>query len=123
MNPPDIHLLDLPVELLLKILKRLNNMDVLYSLIGVEGLGLLAQDKIFTHTLNFVFTDNDSINEAMLNRFCNSILPQIQSNVKCLVLETTTMDHILRAGVYPNLTQLKIFKFDANIFSHCCTGK
>jgi hypothetical protein len=123
MNRTDIHLLDLPVEILLKILKRLNNMDVLYSLIGVEGLDRLAQDEIFTNTLNFVFTNNDSINEPMLNRFCNSILPRIEYNIKCLVLETTTMDRILRAGVYPNLIQLKIFKFRANTFSYFCTGK
>lgn len=28
-------------------------MDVLYSLTGVEELDLLAQDEIFTHSLNF----------------------------------------------------------------------
>ncbi|CAF2981627.1 unnamed protein product, partial [Rotaria sp. Silwood2] len=102
-------------------------MDVLYSLIGVEGLDLLAQDEIFTNTLNFALTNNDdnySIDESMLNRFCNDILPRIQYTVKCLVLETTTnMDRILRAGVYPNLTQLKIFKFHANVFSHFCTDE
>ncbi|CAF1154908.1 unnamed protein product [Rotaria sordida] len=102
-------------------------MDVLYSLIGVEGLDLLAQNEIFTNTLNFALTNNDdnySIDEPMLNRFCNDILPRIQYTVRCLVLETiTTMDRILRAGVYPNLTQLKIFKFQANVFSHFCTDE
>jgi hypothetical protein len=123
MNRTDIHLLDLPVEILLKILRKLNNMDVLYSLVGIEGLDLLVQDDTFTNTLNFVFTDNDSIKESMLNRFCNSILPRIESNIKCLVLETTTMDRILRVGIYPNLTQLKISRFHANSFSDFCTGK
>ncbi|CAF1354120.1 unnamed protein product [Rotaria magnacalcarata] len=126
MNRTDIHLLDLPVEILLKILKRLNNMDVLYSLIGVEGLDLLAQDDIFTNTLNFVLTDNGdyySINEPILNRFCNDILPRIQYNVRSLYLETTTMDHILRAGVYPNLTKLKIFKFHENFLLHFGTDE
>jgi hypothetical protein len=123
MNRTALHLLDLPVEMLLKILKRLNNMEVLYSLIGVEGLDLVAQDEIFTNTLNFVFTDNDSNKELMVNRFCNDILPRIQYNVKYLILETTTMDRILRAGIYPNLTQLKISKFRADIFSHFCTDK
>jgi hypothetical protein len=123
MNCIDIRLSDLPAEILLKIFKKLNNMDVLYSLIGVEGLDLVAQDEIFTNTLNFVFTDNDSNKELMVNRFCNDILPRIQYNVKYLILETTTMDRILRAGIYPNLTQLKIFKFRADIFSHFCTGK
>ncbi|CAF3217807.1 unnamed protein product [Rotaria socialis] len=123
MNHRDIHLLDLPVEILLNILRKLNNMDVLYSLIGIEGLDLLAQDEKFTNNHNFVFASNDSINEPMLNRFCNSILPRIQYNVKCVVLETKTMDRILRAGIYPNLTQLKIFKFQANIFSKFCTDE
>ena len=103
MNRTDIHLLDLPVEILLKILKRLNNMDVLYSLIGVEGLDLLAQDEIFTNTLNFVLADNGdnySIDEPILNRFCNDILPRIQHNVRCIYLEITIMDRILRAAVF-----------------------
>ncbi|CAF1303127.1 unnamed protein product [Rotaria magnacalcarata] len=96
-------------------------MNVLYSLIGVQGLDLLAQDKIFTNSLNFVLANNDPITEQILNRFCNSILPRIHDNVKCLVLETTIMDRILRAGIYSNLTQLKIFKFQTNIFSRFCT--
>ncbi|CAF4026312.1 unnamed protein product [Rotaria sordida] len=124
MNRTDIHLLDLPVEILLKILKELNNIDVLYSLIGIEGLDILAQDEIFTNTLNFAFTDNNdkySMDEPMLNRFCKDILPRIHYNVKCLYLETTTMDRILRAGIYPNLTQLKIFQFHGNLFLHFCT--
>ncbi len=69
MNRSDIHLLDLPVEILLKILKKLNNMDVLYSLIGVKGLDIVAQDEIFTNALNFVLPGNDdydSIDEAMI---------------------------------------------------------
>ena len=123
MSCIDIRLNDLPAEILLKIFKNLNNMDVLYSLIGVEGLDLLVKDDIFTNTLNFVFPDNDKIEESMLNRFCNSILPQIESSVKCLVLKTTAMDRILRAGIYSNLTQLKILRFHASIFSHFCTGK
>ncbi|CAF1125301.1 unnamed protein product [Rotaria sordida] len=124
MNRTDIHLLDLPVEILLKILKELNNIDVLYSLIGIEGLDILAQDEIFTNTLNFAFTDNNdkySMDEPMLNRFCKDILPRIHYNVKCLYLEITTMDRILRAGIYPNLTQLKIFQFHGNLFLHFCT--
>ena len=122
MNRTEVHLLDLPVEILLSILKKLNNMDVLYSLIEVEGLGLLAEDQIFTKSLNFVSTD-DSDNKSMVNRFCNDILPRIQHEVKCLCLEAKTMDRILRTAVYPNLTRLKIVGIRANSFSNFCTGK
>lgn len=39
-------------------------MDVLYSLTGVEELDLLAQDEIFTHSLNFAAAD-DNDNESV----------------------------------------------------------
>ena len=127
MNRPHLQLTDLPVEILIKIFKKLNNIDLLYSLIGVQGLDLLAQDKIFTDTLDFVSTnsddDNHSFDERILQRFCTDILPRIQSNVRYLILEGTMMDQILRAALYSNLTQLKIFKFHANTFSSFCTGK
>ncbi|CAF4228759.1 unnamed protein product, partial [Rotaria magnacalcarata] len=31
------------------------------------------------------------------------------------------MNRILQAGLYPNLTQLKLFKFRTNVFSPFCT--
>jgi hypothetical protein len=107
MTGMNICLLDLSNEILFTILKKLDNMNVLYSLIGIsiERLDLLAKDKIFTNTLNFVLTDVDdvcSIPDPILNRFCNDILPQIHCNVRCLTF----------AGDFPNLTQLKMFKFN-----------
>jgi hypothetical protein len=59
MNRSNIHLLDLPDEILLIILKKLNNIDVLYSLLNIENnrLDILAQDKFFTKTLNLVLSD------------------------------------------------------------------
>jgi hypothetical protein len=127
MNRTNARLVDLPNEILLIILNNLNNMDVLYSLIsiGIERLDLIAQDKIFTNTLNFVSTDTDeicSINDSILDRFCIHILPKIHYNVKCLVFESMTMERILHSGDYPNLTHLKIFKFNQDIVSHYFTG-
>jgi len=89
----DIHLLHLPNEILFTILKKLDNRNVLYSLIsiGIERIDLLAQEKTFSNTLNFVSTDADdtcSINEPILDRFCIDILPRIQYNVKCLIFES-----------------------------------
>jgi hypothetical protein len=117
MTGMNICLLDLSNEILFTILKKLDNMNVLYSLIGIsiERLDLLAKDKIFTNTLNFVLTDVDdvcSIPDPILNRFCNDILPQIHCNVRCLTFESMIMERILLAGDFPNLTQLKMFKFN-----------
>jgi len=55
MNQSNVGLLDLPNEILLIILKKLNNMHVLYSLLAVDNqrLDILAQENTFTNTLNF----------------------------------------------------------------------
>jgi len=60
MNQSDIHLLDLPDEILIIILKKLDNIDVLYSLFGVnnERLDRLVDDNVFTNILNFARTSS-----------------------------------------------------------------
>ncbi|CAF4654894.1 unnamed protein product, partial [Rotaria magnacalcarata] len=58
MNQSKVGLLDLPDEILVTILKKLDNIDVLYSLLDVDNqrLDIIAQGNIFINTLNFVFT-------------------------------------------------------------------
>ena len=128
INNSKMCLLDLPNEILIKIFKNLSNMDILYSLTGidVERLDLLVQSEIFTNTLNFVSNDSDticSINDSILDRFCLNILPQIQHNVRYLIVEAGTMERILLAGEYPNLIKLKIFNLNEEILSQYLTGK
>jgi hypothetical protein len=128
MSQRDIHLLDLPNEILFNILKKLNNMDVLYSLLDINNqrLHIIAQDEIFTNILNFVSisstNDISSISNRKLDRFCTEILPQIHHNVKCLILESVSIERILIAAEYPNLTQLKIFNFKEEIMSRYFKG-
>jgi hypothetical protein len=129
MNQCNINLLDLPTEILLIILKKLDNTDVLYSLFDVNNLRLdnIIQENTFTNTLNFVLitlTDDIlSISDPILDRFCISILPRINYNVKSLILNSLSMERILLASDYPNLSELKIFNFNAKIASHYFTGK
>ena len=108
----DLQLLDLPDELLLIILKKLDNIDVLYSLVDINNnrLDVLAQDKLFTSILNLVLTD-----EKIFDRICIDILPRIDHNVKRLILESSSIKRVLLAGNYLNLTNLKLFKFGQNI--------
>ncbi|CAF3509860.1 unnamed protein product [Rotaria sp. Silwood1] len=115
MSRSDVNLLDLPDEILLTILKKLNNIDVLYSLLDDNNKHLcsLAQEKIFTNALNFVSIDNiSSIDQHKLDRFCIHILPKIHQNVECFIVEPTLMKCILLATDYPNLTELKLFNFN-----------
>jgi len=85
MSRSNIHLLDLPNEVLFIILRKLNNIDVLYSLLDINNgrLDIVAQDKIFTNILNFVDIDNISL----IDRFCIYILPRIRHNLKYFILE------------------------------------
>jgi hypothetical protein len=129
MNQSNIDLLSLPTEILLIILKKLDNTDVLYSLFGVDNqrLDTILQENTFTKTLNFVLTtstdDIFSIADPILNRFCISILPRIHYNVNSLIVDSISMEKILLAGDYPNLIQLKLRNFNWDIVSRYFTGK
>ena len=121
MSRSNVLLLDLSDELLLIILRKLGNIDVLYSLMNInnERLDMLAREKTFSSTLNFVCINNISL----INRFSTDILPRISDNVKYFILEPALMECILLATVYPNLTELKLFNFDRQIALKYFTGK
>ena len=123
MNQSNIHLLDLPNEILLIILKKLGNIDVLYSLFGIknERIDALIEDDVFTSILNFVRTS--SITDDKLDRFCIYILPQKHNYIRKLILDTTYMERILLVGDYPNLTSLELFNFGQEIVCHYFTGE
>ncbi|CAF0836722.1 unnamed protein product [Adineta steineri] len=121
MNRSNAHLLDLPDEILLIILKYLNNIDVLYFLFDInnERLNILAQEYIFSNILKFVSIDNNSI----IDRFCIDILPRIHHNVKCFAFDSVFMERILLATDYPNLTVLTIFQFQQEIAANYFTNE
>ena len=127
MSRSDIHLLDLPDEILLIILKKLNNIDVLYSLLNIhnERLTTLAQEKIFSNILNFASSDSiSSMDRRKLDRFCIDILPRIHFNVKCFILEPGSMERILLLTAdYLYLTELKLFDFQQEIALYYFTSK
>ena len=130
MNQHTVHLLDLPDEILFLILKKLENVNVLYSLLGTNNqrLEILALEQIFSSILNFVSisqstNETSSISDSILDRFCIGIIPRIHKNVKSLIVESISMKRILRAGIYPNLIELKIFNFNKAIVSRYFMGK
>jgi hypothetical protein len=111
MNVSHIHLLDLPDEILLNIFKKLDNADVLYSLLGINSKRLenIIQHESFSNVLNIAsMTQNTSIICPILDRFCGYILPQISFHVKCLILEPKYMERLFLVSHYPNLTELRI---------------
>ncbi|CAF3049737.1 unnamed protein product, partial [Rotaria sp. Silwood2] len=120
MSQSNVDFSDLPNEILLNILKKLDNIGVLYSLFGVidERFDSLLQDDIFTNTLNLLTNsadNNSSLVDPMLDRFCIDILPRIHCNVKHLILESTSMGRIFLTGTFPHVTRLHVFNFGQHI--------
>ncbi|CAF3369688.1 unnamed protein product [Rotaria socialis] len=111
-----IQLNDLPDEILLIILKKLDNIEVLYSFIGFnKQLDQLVHGSIFTNCLTMTRRSNDSyypLNGPVFQRFCSQILPKIHHKVKWLNLESSTMKDILLCTNYPNLYGLGLYNIN-----------
>ena len=112
------------------ILKKLHTVDVVYSFVNIHNqrLAQIAQEKTFTQTLDFVLIapDGDVMplpDPIILDRFCIHILCKIHHNVKSLAVESASIERILLATDYPNLTELKIFRFEDELVSNYFTGK
>ncbi|CAF3876280.1 unnamed protein product [Rotaria sordida] len=112
-----VQLNDLPDEVLLIIFKKLNNVKVLYSLMGInKRLDKILHDSIFTTNLTLLkYLSYDSIyslSNSMLDRYCMEILPKINNKIKCLDLESSSMERILLSANYPNLFGLGIYNIE-----------
>ncbi|CAF1492795.1 unnamed protein product [Rotaria sordida] len=111
-----IKLNDLPDEILILILKKLCNVEVLYTLIDVnKRLNAIAHDSTFANHLTLLCKQDDLISplpDPMLDRFCSQILLSIHYKVKSLKLESTSMERILLTTNYPNLYELGLYGID-----------
>ncbi len=111
MNHQTVHLLDLPDEILLIIMKKLGSVNVLYSLLGVNQLlDQMARSIDNTKFIDFsIVLPNDnfsSFNHVKFNRLFYEILSQIHHNVKALTLDQFSMKRVLLACEYPNLRMI-----------------
>ncbi|CAF4961773.1 unnamed protein product [Rotaria sp. Silwood1] len=117
MKHSSVELNDLPDEILMIILKKLSNVQVLYSLIGVnKRLHAIVHDPIFTNCLtlmNYVSVDStDPLSGPVLDQYCLQILPSIHHKIKWLNLESSSMKRILLATNYPNLYGLGLYDIE-----------
>ncbi|CAF1135776.1 unnamed protein product [Rotaria sp. Silwood1] len=105
---------DLPDEI---ILKNLFNVEVLYSLIGINNrFNTIAHDSIFTSRLtltrDFLNDSTYPLSDSMLDEFCSQILPEIHHKNKWLNLESSYMKWILLATNYPNISELGFYNIN-----------
>jgi hypothetical protein len=113
MNHSSAQLMQLPDELLLIILKKLDNVDVLLSLTGSNPrFDRIICDPCFTTEIDFIRLSDDERCAEMntfIDRFCSDILPRIHHQIKWLKVQSTSMERLLLAADYSNLSQLDIF--------------
>ena len=112
-----VGLQDLPNKVLIFILKKLCNVEVLYSLKDVnKRLNAIACDSIFTNRLTLLKHVShyriDSLPEPILSRFCSQILPEIRHQIKWLDLESSSIQRILLSTNYPNLYGLGLYNIE-----------
>ncbi|CAF5045275.1 unnamed protein product [Rotaria sp. Silwood1] len=128
MKSSFIHLNDLPDEILIYILKKLDNFQVLYSLIGVnDRLNKIANDSIFTNNLTLMkYLSNDSIYplaNSTLDRLCSKILPLIHNKIEWLNIESSSIKRILLVTNYPNLHGIGLYNINMKKFLSLFTDK
>lgn len=120
---------DLPNELLMFIFNKMSNVEVLYSLFGInERLNSIVQDQIYTNRLFFLKCSSKKIvnrfsPEIISDRFCLQILPSICEKIQCLSVDSSSMKQILSAVNYPNLHVLGLFNIEEETVQSLFTGK
>ncbi|CAF1037020.1 unnamed protein product [Rotaria sp. Silwood1] len=109
MEYSSVKLNDLPDAILLIIMKKLHNVEVFNSFIGVnKRFNRIAHDRTFSSYLSLMKRSShnsmyDPLSDSMFNQFCSQILPEIHHQINWLDLESTAMDRILLATNYLNL--------------------
>jgi hypothetical protein len=63
------------------------------------------------------------MNNITLDRFCSQILPKIDHKIKWFNLESLSMERILLAVSYPNLSGLGLFNIEHEIAKRLFIGK
>lgn len=118
---------NLPVEILMIIFQNLTNVELLYSLFGVnQRLNQIIENSTFTSELTLskssTFVSIEHLFDQIIDRFCLEILPKIHYKIKRLNLESSSMKRILSIS-FPNLNELGIYIVENKAILSLFTGK
>ena len=131
-NDYHLNILDFPDEILLIILKNVNVIDIVSSLVGINQLfDRLIVDPLhirhvdMTNGLieNSLYDLVSSTDVEILSRFCQHILPRIHHHIEQLTLAPYSIKTILQtADHYPRLHTLSLVYFQEDVFYRYLTG-
>jgi hypothetical protein len=128
MNHECIQLTDISDEILLLILNKLSNIEVLYSLIGINlRFDRIVSDPIFTNHLTLLKRSSNGVIKLLDDRtfdcVYSQILPKIHRKIKWLDLESLSMERVLLSIDYPNLYGLSLFNIERELAVRVFDGK
>ena len=129
-HPSRVNIVDLPNEMLLIIFSKLKTVDVLYSLVDVnERFDQLVFESFHVHSLDaakmIIKSDEDvsvSIDNRVLTKICEKILPRIHHQLNELTVEQHSMERILLKVNYPQLHSLSLVYFQEEMLFRYLSG-
>jgi hypothetical protein len=127
LNKNDMNILDLPDEMLFTVLKKMNMVDVFYSLADVnQRCHRLVLDSLYISHLNLrnktLLNRSSPIANQVLDRICEKILPRIHHKINKLTVQPLSMKCILLPINYPQLHSLSLANFKQKILLQYLTG-
>ncbi len=128
-NNNHLNIVDLPNEILLIIISKLNIGEVFYSLVDInERFVQLVLDPLYIRNLDMTimtmqsfYNRTFSIDDQVLSRICENILPQIFDQVNKLTVEQNSIERILTVN-YPQLYSLSFVNFKEERLFQYLTG-
>ncbi|CAF4262730.1 unnamed protein product [Rotaria socialis] len=122
-----MNILDLPDEMLLAIFNKMNMIDVLYSLVGVnQRLDQLIFDPLYICHLNArvnsLLNSNSNIANHILDRICEKIIPWVHHKITKLTAQPLSIERILYRMNYPQLHFVSLVDFGQAILVQHLTG-
>lgn len=115
-NNNDINILDLPDEMLLIILSKLDMVDVFYSLVDLnKRFNQLVLDPLYIYHLNLTvktsLNHNSPVDNQVFDQICTKLLPRIHYKVNKITVTPPSMKFIFNTVDYPQLHSLSLVNF------------
>ncbi|CAF1568533.1 unnamed protein product [Rotaria magnacalcarata] len=115
-NNNDINILDLPDEILLIILNKLDMVDVFYSLVNLnKRFNQLILDPLYIDHLDLTvktsLDHNSPVDNQVFNQIRTQVLPRIHYEVNKITIASPCMEFVFNTVDYPQLHSLSLVYF------------
>lgn len=123
----DMNILDLPDEMLVTIISKMNMVDALYSLVDVnQRFSRIIFDHLYISHLDLTnhsfLNRNSATANQVLDQIVEKIFPRIAHKIKKLTVTLLSLQSIPRFINYPQLRSLKLIHVKQKILLQHLTG-